>query len=45
MLRAGRLGTPVHAVVPFERVPEAVELVAGRRAMGKVVVRGPTRGG
>jgi NADPH2:quinone reductase len=36
--RAGRLRTRVHEVVPFERIPEAVESVAEGRVTGKVVV-------
>ena len=37
--RAGRLRTAVHEVVPFERAAAAVDLVAQRRVMGKVVVQ------
>jgi NADPH2:quinone reductase len=36
--RAGRLRTPVHAVLPFARAPEALEIVARGSAMGKVIV-------
>ncbi len=37
--RSGRLRCAVHAALPFERAPDAVELVAGRQATGRVVVR------
>lgn len=35
---AGRLRVPVHENVPFERTPDAVELLAGGGVTGKVVV-------
>ncbi len=37
--RAGRLGTAVHKLVPFEPIPDAVELVARRAVMGRLVVK------
>ena len=36
--RAGRLRPVIHEVIPFERVPEAVDLVARGGVTGKVVV-------
>jgi len=39
--RAGRLRTAVQQAVPFEQIPDAVELVARRGVMGKLVVLGP----
>lgn len=41
--RAGRLRVPVHDELPFDRAPEAVELVAQGRVLGKVVVSGERR--
>ena len=35
---AGRLQIPIHEVFPFERVPEAIEVLARGGARGKVVV-------
>ena len=35
---AGRLQIPIHEVFPFERVPEAVDVLARGAARGKVVV-------
>jgi NADPH2:quinone reductase len=41
--RSGGLRTAVHEVLPFEQIPDAVELVARRGVMGKLVVQLPTR--
>jgi NADPH:quinone reductase len=39
LLAAGRIEPAIHAVLPFERLPDALALVAERRAIGKVAVR------
>jgi len=36
--REGRLDPPVTSVVPMERASEALEAIAGRRAIGKIVL-------
>jgi NADPH2:quinone reductase len=36
---AGRLQIPIHEVLPFERVPDAIEVLATGAAKGKVVVQ------
>jgi NADPH:quinone reductase-like Zn-dependent oxidoreductase len=36
---AGRLQIPIHEVFPFERVPDAIEVLARGAAQGKVVVQ------
>lgn len=36
---AGRLQIPIHEVFPFERVPDAIEVLATGAACGKVVVQ------
>jgi NADPH2:quinone reductase len=39
LLGAGRIEPAIHAVLPFERLPDALALVAERRAIGRVAVR------
>ena len=39
LLAAGRVAPHVHAVLPFEALPEALRLVAERRVIGRVALR------
>jgi NADPH2:quinone reductase len=43
-LAAGRIAPVIHAVLPFEALPEALRLVAERRVIGRVALTtGPAR--
>jgi NADPH2:quinone reductase len=44
MAEAGQIHVPIDKVFPFEEAPQAIDRVAGNRAVGKVIVRGALTG-